>query len=536
MTILPTTRSVYKLKAVFLCGLIILMGASACKRVEKKGSFYMEEYVKDPFARENSFKKKEYIQHALPAFSTYMDSLPHPIWEGHQDVIDCYWKTWEIAFRNLRIPQKGSGFVSNYVTTGFNDHIFMWGHVFMQMYWIYAARIFPFQESLDNFYATQHPDGYISREISEIDGSEQFSRFDLSSTGPNIFPWAEWTYFQISGDTTRLRKVFPVLVANKHWVMKYRTWQNGTYFANGWSSGMDNQPRLPEGCSMQFDHGHMSWIDITLEQIFMDDILLKIADVISRREEIKGIESEKTLLETYVNRSMWNKNINFYVDQFRDGSISDVKSIGAYWALLAGIVPPDREEAFCRHLGDTVEFARPHRIPSISADTPGYKDFGDYWRGGVWCITDYMVLKGLLKVDRDSLAHEIAMNHIEKIVERYLETGTIWENYAPETGVLPKNSRKDFVGFSGVSPISIFLENIIGIRADVPDNQLTWDVRLSEEHGILQYPFGKKGIIHLLCKQRKSVNEEPEITISSNIPIVLKVHWAGGEKIIKVDS
>ena len=66
----------------------------------------MEEYVKDPFARENSFKKKEYIQHALPAFSTYMDSLPHPIWEGSQDVIDCYWKTWEIAFRNLRISKR----------------------------------------------------------------------------------------------------------------------------------------------------------------------------------------------------------------------------------------------------------------------------------------------------------------------------------------------------------------------------------------------------------------------------------------------
>src|SRR5690606_5895721 len=128
------------------------------------------------FVRANAFLKKEYVPKALPTFEAAKARLPQPVWGNHQDVIDCYWKTWEIAFGNLRQPGEGSGFVSNYVTTKFNNHVFMWGHVFMLMYWKYALQIFPYQESLENFYKAQHPDGYISREIDESDGSEMFHR------------------------------------------------------------------------------------------------------------------------------------------------------------------------------------------------------------------------------------------------------------------------------------------------------------------------------------------------------------------------
>src|SRR5690606_23063069 len=340
----------------------------------------------------------------------------------------------------------------NYVTTQFNNHVFMWGHVFMLMYWKYALQIFPYQESLENFYAAQHPDGFISREISEEDGTEMFHRNDLSSTGPNIFPWAEWAFYEISGDKERLAAVFPVLMANKQWVMKYRTWKDGTYYASGWSSGMDNQPRMQRGYSPQFDHGHMSWIDITLQQIFMDQLLLKMADVLDRQDDVRDIKEELERLQAVVNEEMWNEDIQFYVDRFKDGSLSKVKSIGAYWSLLAGIVPQERLDGFLSHLSDSSKFNRPHRIPSISADTPGYQEDGDYWRGGVWGITNLMVLQGLVREGRDSLAHEIAINHLSKVVEKFNTTETIWENYAPEPGVEPRNTRPDFVGFSGVSP------------------------------------------------------------------------------------
>lgn len=517
-----------------IAALLSIVSVCSVTAQDTPASPYMDPYVRNSFVRENSFLNKKYTPTPLPSFEDAKKHLPQPVWDKHPTYIDCYWKTWEIAFNNLRQPQEGSGFVANYVTTGFNNHIFMWGHVFMFMYWKYALQVFPYQKSLENFYAKQHRDGYISREIDETDGSEQFHRFDLSSTGPNIFPWGEWEYFLISGDKDRLARVFPVLVANKQWVKKYRTWQDGSYFANGWSSGMDNQPRLSRGYSPEFDHGHMSWIDITLQQLYMDKILLAMADLLGRRDEIPDIEEEYELLKETVNKNMWNDKIAFYVDRFRDGSLSDVKSIGAYWSLLAGIVPEDRVDRFCAHLADTNAFARHHRIPSLSADTPGYAEEGEYWRGGVWAITNFMTLKGLAAYGQDSLAHAIARNHMHKVVERFLETGTIWENYAPEAGFVPKNSRPDFVGFSGVSPVSIFIENILGIRSDVPNDKIVWDVRLLERHGITQLPLGLKGTVRLMCKARKKETDEPVIDAASTVPITLVVKWKGGTKTINI--
>jgi glycogen debranching enzyme len=264
--------------------------------------------------------------------------------------------------------------------------------------------------------------------------------------------------------------------------------------------------------------------------------LLRMADVLDRRSEIPDIETELEFLTRFVNENMWNEKIGFYVDQYRDGTLSEVKSIGAFWALLADMVPQDRLKSFCAHLDDSDEFNRPHRIPSLSADTPGYSDEGSYWRGGVWAITNLMVLRGLTNYGLDSLSHAIALNHILNVVERFKETGTIWENYAPEPNVIPSNSRPNFVGFSGVSPITIFFEYVLGIRPDGPGNKIIWDIRLCEKHGILQYPFGEKGLVKLTCEKRNDPSEEPVITVSSNIPFTLLVKWNGGIKTIPVQA
>ena len=91
----------------------------------------------------------------------------------------------------------------------------------------YGQRFFPFQATLNNFYSKQHPDGFICREI-RVDGSDCFSRYDPTSTGPNILPWSEWLYFTQYGDEARLNKVFPVLAAYYKWLKLNRTWRNGT--------------------------------------------------------------------------------------------------------------------------------------------------------------------------------------------------------------------------------------------------------------------------------------------------------------------
>lgn len=73
--------------------------------------------------------------------------------------IDCYYKTWELAFKNLKQSSVFSGFVSNYIDAAFDGNVYMWDSVFMLMFGKYGARSIDFQGTLDNVYSHQYQDG-----------------------------------------------------------------------------------------------------------------------------------------------------------------------------------------------------------------------------------------------------------------------------------------------------------------------------------------------------------------------------------------
>ncbi len=491
-------------------------------------------YAFNPLVEENGFRTMPPNFAAPPSFEDSRDLLPQPFWLDHESTIECYWRSWEIGFSHLLSPTPENGFVAPYLDTAFNGHLFMWDSAFAMQFGMYGSRAFNFQATLDNLYCKQHPDGYICREIDEEDGRDCFERHDPSSTGPNVLPWAEWAYYTRFGDRERLAKVFPALLALTQWFRTYRTWPDGTYWSSGWGCGMDNMPRLEPQYHHAFSHGRMRWVDASLQSILSGEILCKMAAVLGRDNSINGLRQENEHLKRLVNETMWDENSAFYYDQYSSGKLSMVKHIGAYWALLAGVVPPDRLDSFIGHLDDPAEFLRPHRIPSLAHSHPDYSPMGAYWRGAVWAPTNYMVLKGLRANGFGSLAHLIAENHLDNVVQVYEDTGTVWENYAPESAQPGDPAKPDFVGWSALPAIAVLLEEVFGLQPDVPHNTLYWDVRLLDEHGVENYPFGSKGTLDLKCYARDSALEKPMIEIRSNVPVTLKVHWAGGEGTLEV--
>jgi glycogen debranching enzyme len=394
------------------------------------------------------------------------------------------------------------------------------------MFGKYASRAFNFQGTLDNFYAKQHPDGFICREIRESDGTDCFERFDPSSTGPDIMPWAEWDYFEVFNDSARLKRVFPVLLGYHEWYKTYRSWPDGTYFSSGWGCGMDNQPRVPQGFDPRWSHAHMSWIDITLQQVYSGSILVKMARSLNRSDDVTMIETETLRLTDHLNRYMWDSQENFYFDRYNDGTLSGVKSIASFWALLAGVIPDTSAGRFIKHLEDKSEFDRLHRVPSLSADNPDYDPSGGYWKGAVWAPTNYMVLKGLTRYGYDSLAHAIALNHLNNVVEVFNLTNDIRENYSPD--MVQGNNGRNFVGWTGLVPVNVLLEHVFGLRPDVPGNTLTVDVRLTDEYGITRYPFGRTGCLAIHCRKRKSISVKPRVSVETNVPLKIIIKWNDG--------
>lgn len=493
---------------------------------------YHRTYVRNKHVRENVFLTMEADTMTPPSFETIKSILPDPYWNAHPEVIKSYWRIWELEFSYLHQVTKDNNFVSPYYEPPFSGDIFMWDACFVTLLNQYGHRAFGFTQSLDNFYRKQHPDGFICRQISIKTGLDQFERYDPSSTGPNLLPWTEWEHFNSLNDTARLINVFPPLLAFYQWYRTNRTWPDGTYFSSGWGCGMDNQPRLPKGEEFdpRFSHGFISWTDITFQQIFVGKILIQMADVIDRQDDVKSIKEEIEKLTPFVQKYMWDDKTAFFYDRHRDGNLNYVQSIAAYWSLLADVILPENTEKFIQHLENPAKFARVHRIPTISADDPEYNPYG-YWLGPVWTPTNYMVLKGLTKFKKDSLAHEIGLNHVTNIAKIYMDTGSFWENFCPDT--VRGLAMKDFVDWNSLLVNNLF-EYVFGFRADVPNNSLIIDVNLMDEYGVRKYPFGKDGLLDISCQKRKKVTDKPSLTIQSNIPLKVILKWQNGEIIKEI--
>lgn len=486
-------------------------------------------HVPHPMAQANPFKGATAQNTPPPAFAQIRHLLAEPIWCGHELAVEGWWKAWQLAFDHIRTPDPSGSFVSNYLDTAFNGRLFMWDSAFAMMFAKYGRRGFEFIRTLDNFHASQHADGFICRELDPSQG-DIFERLSPASTGPDTLAWAEWEWYCATGDRARLQAVLPGLLAYRDWYRKHFTWPDGTYFSSGWGCGMDNQPRLDAQSHEWFDHGHMSWIDTTLQAVAADRALIRIAREIGRSTQTVACEQEVRRLETLVNASMWNERIGMYADRHRDGSVSDVKTIGSYWALLADSVPQSRLDRLVSHLTDPREFLRPHALASLSADNPVYDPRGGYWRGGVWPPTTYMVLEGLRQQGKVRLAHDLGRNHLENVLAVFESTGTFWENYAPESAAPGQPAGRDFVGWSGLGPIAVLLEHVMGIRADYPSGTITWHVHLTEEHGVCRYPWGTDATISLMCSARNGPDEEPVVTVESDVPLTVDVRWPSGSR------
>lgn len=495
---------------------------------------YKNTYVRNVFVAENEFRNANPAVTSPLEFSQAREILPSPFWGDNTQAIEMYWKAWEMAFKNIKSPGEQTGFISSYLDTAYNGNIFMWDSNFITMFARYGSKVFPFQKTIDNFYAKQHPDGFICREIWGDTGEDCFHRYDPVSTGPNLLPWSEMVYFEHFADWDRLHKIFPVLVGYYQWLKLNRTWKDGSYWSSGWGTGMDNQPRLKREYNPLFSHGHMSWIDTNLQQLFIGKILIDMGFYVERWQEIEDIENENKFLATYIKQKMWNKDQSFFYDVYADGSQADFMGIGAFWALWTDLLSKEELSSFVSHLSDEKSFYRHHPVPSTPANHEKYQAEGRYWQGGVWAPTNYMILTGLMNKGYNSLAFDLGMKHHQRVAEVYTKTNTFWEYYAPESSDPGLLARPDFVGWTGLVPIAVLLEVIFGLKANALKKTISWNVNLTDQFGVTRYPIGNEGVLDLKCKSRNHKKQKPELEITSNIPLKLLVKWEGGQEIYNI--
>jgi hypothetical protein len=510
------------------------------------------------------FARKTYVPKALPKFEGTRDKLPSPIFDEDPACVQMYWKAWELAFRNFYEPPPGSPFVSQFIDAAFNQNIFLWDTCFMTMFCNYGYPYVPGIGSLDNFYCRQFEDGEICREINRSNGQEfrdwvnregqgLFSRWGvlidggarpftvtyvdrqppqppphltLDALNHPIFAWAELESFRITGDRARLDMVYEPLTRYYHALQKYLRQGNGLYMTD-WAS-MDNSPR-----NHYLDRGGTA-VDTSSQMVLFARGLAQIADLLGKPEAAAGFRAEAEELAHLINDKMWAPERKFYFDLTVEGKQSPVKTAAAFWTLLAGVAGLQQVEALVAELRNPKTFARLHPVPTVSADEPAYDPKGGYWKGAVWPPVNTMVIRGLEKNGQRELADQIALEHLHVITRIFKDTGTIWENYAPDAAKPGAPAKPDLVGWSGLGPILYLIEYGIGVRVDAPSNSITWNIRSPQRVGMERLRFGGT-TVSLIC-DAPDAQHRRTVRVRSDAPFHLKLNYQGAARELDVPA
>jgi hypothetical protein len=494
-----------------------------------------------------------HVSASLPRFDTTRVLLPAPLYDEDPNLVLTYWKAWELAFRHFHQPVPGSKFVSEFIDAAFNANIFLWDTAFMTMFCNVAHGVVPGIHSLDNFYVKQHETGEICREINRTTGLDfeqwcnrerkpLFSRWGFNTgvspvmirfTGRDVpepppvltldaldnpvLSWAELESFSFTGDTARLRLVREPLVRYYRALQKYLRQGNGLYVTD-WAS-MDNSPRNP------LLAGGGVGVDISSQMVLFARHLA-IIDSLTANGDPGMWNREADSLADQINRLMWDPDRRFYFDCSSGGERTRVKTVAAFWTLLAGVAGNEQAAALATALRNPGTFARIHPVPSCSADEPAFVPWGGYWRGAVWPSTNTMVIRGLQRYGYTELAREIAMKHIHAVAEVFVNTGTIWENYAPDSVAPGRHVNhdpvvRDMVGWSGIGPILYFLEFAIGLKPDAGSNTLRWEILSHKRSGCNRFRFNGH-LVSLVATPRPG-GKRTHLSINTDGPFTLLI-------------
>ena len=515
------------------------------------------------------FAKKAYEAKPLPKFAELQSQLPSPIYDDNPVLVRLYWKAWELAFRNFNEPAPQSGFVSQFIDASFNQNIFLWDSCFMTMFCNYAYPLVPGISSLDNFYAKQHEDGEICREIVRKTGLDfdywvnhedkpLLSRWGwpgydemmgiarsapvvyqgrtIPSPNPKltldaldhpILAWAELEHYRVTGDKDRLEKVWQPLVHYYAALQLYLRQGNGLYITD-WAS-MDNSPR-----NAYLKNGGTG-IDISSEMVLFARQLSEIALMLGKDSEARAYDAEADQLAAAINQAMWDEKRKFYFDLTLEGERAPVMTIAAYWTLLAGVASSPQAADLVAELKNPETFGRPNLVPTLAANQAGYVPLGGYWRGSVWAPTVTMVIRGLERYGYSDLAREIALNHLELVAHVYEKTGTIWENYAPDHPQHGNEAKADFVGWGGIGPIAYFFEYAIGLRPDAAHNRLVWRIEPGGRRGCERFRFNGH-VVSLIAGPATPGSKAEIIQVESDAPFELQAYYQGASRTFPVKA
>jgi hypothetical protein len=483
---------------------------------------------------------KRYAMAPPPKLEDIKDRLPQPVFDGHPEILETYWYCWKTflgvwnyaphhpdhqAVANINGCPTWAGWGSSQV----------WDSFSMMHYARYGHQAYPFITQFDNAYARQHENGFICQE-SDNDNFEVYACHPALTTF--LIGWAEWDYYQVSGDLQRLRRVFMPLVKNYEWFMTYmRHTPDGTY---GFVTPGTREPcgRNTSGFLGELEE---DWaFHATASRAAETLAMARIATLVGRPDMARFFIAEHRRLGDYINQHYWDAEHQLYNDRcdpnhlvaaYRDPQlagqfITEIKpgvfnvAAWTFFPLFAEIAPPERVQALVQLVQDANKgFNFPNGIGDSSRLSSDEKV--------IWPPTPRIVQDGFTRAGHRAAVQDLAERYCAAMAAAYIKEGTIRESLSSTEPVF--RGYPEFVGWGGVGPIANLIEYVLGIDLNVPANTIVWHVHRTERHGLRHLKIGDF-YVNLLCDERATTDAPCHLTVTSGGTFTLQTVLA--EKVV----
>ena len=412
--------------------------------------------------------------------------------------MDLYDRSWVWIDEHWTQGTEQNGFNGYYISYEGQKTIGQFHSCLCALFLNYSNQVYSPFEMLDYFYSKQEENGAIRSEYSVEDGSPVLSPDNPEGVVLPLFAYAEYLFYHKIGNKKRLKDVVPVLENYFNWLKDTFQKENGLFSVPVSACLTGNIPR--EKTYYPVDFNTM----VAINALY----LANIGDILNDKELSFRYKRLYFSLKTRINNLMWDPETHFYYDLDEQENRIPLKLIGSFWTMLAEIPNDERASFMVEYLKDPEYFGTDNPFPSVSVDSPCYREDVTGICGAVIPFNVYGVVKGLEKYGEYVFARECSIRNMYFILDTLHpegdKPGDVWEAYLPNREGIPAQDgdfpRKRFLPQACLMTIALMIEDIIGLDVSLPRKTVYWTVPNLEVMGIENLSL-KRNLITILSNK-----------------------------------
>ncbi len=308
------------------------------------------------------------------------------------------------------------------------------------------------QGSLENFIATQRPDGSFVGGIMTGPGA---------SIADDFMYHGDWggglrALHAVHPDLAFLRRIFPGLVRYAAYYQREHDREQSHLYdvRNQAETGQEYMARY-QFVDPHADHWgpfRLKGVDATVYAYNLFRCLEWLAPLLGEQLP-PGMDGEAALIAAAVRARMWDPQAGFFFDvDPRSGARSPAKAAVGFYPFLTDLADPEHLRAF-EHLFSPAEFWTACPVPATALDDPTFSAEGEWkgrrhvcpWNGRAWLMTTAHVAQALAHTAQRFGRPELEQRAAELIrrwvrclfLDGALARPTSYEYYNPLTGAAP---------------------------------------------------------------------------------------------------